>query len=64
MANLTSVLHQLEQERTRLAAQLESLNSALLSGQRKRTTPKRQNVGYGSRSDRRRSTREMGQGQE
>jgi hypothetical protein len=31
MANLTSILNQLEQERTRLAAQLESLNSALSS---------------------------------
>jgi hypothetical protein len=34
MANLTSVLHQLEQERSRLAAQLENLKSAIsvLSG--------------------------------
>jgi len=29
MANLTSVLSQLKQERTRLAAQLESLNNAI-----------------------------------
>ena len=29
MANLTSVLNQLEQERSRLASQVESLNSAL-----------------------------------
>lgn len=29
MANLTSVLNQLEQERTRLASQLERLNNAL-----------------------------------
>jgi hypothetical protein len=29
MTNLTSVLNQLEQERTRLASQLESLNSAI-----------------------------------
>jgi len=29
MTNLTSVLSQLKQERTRLAAQLESLNNAI-----------------------------------
>jgi hypothetical protein len=29
MSNLTSVLHQLQQERTRLASQLQSLNNAL-----------------------------------
>ena len=39
MANLTSVLSQLKQERTRLAAQLESLNNAItaLNGTGKRT---------------------------
>jgi len=31
MSNLTSVLNQLEQERTRLTSQLESLNSALFA---------------------------------
>src|SRR6267142_1055396 len=39
MTNLTSVLNQLQQERTRLAAQLQSLNDALsaLNGTGKRT---------------------------
>jgi hypothetical protein len=39
MTNLTSVLNQLEQERTRLASQLDSLNNALsaLNGTGKQT---------------------------
>ena len=39
MTNLTSVLNQLEQERTRLASQLESLNNAItaLNGTGKQT---------------------------
>jgi len=39
MTNLTSVINQLEQERTRLASQLQSLNNALsaLNGTGKRT---------------------------
>jgi hypothetical protein len=64
MANLTSVLNQLEQERASLTSQLERLNTAPLSTERNRLSrnPQR-NVRRRSGACRCRSTSTMGEGQ-